>query len=260
MIIFLVLHLVVLLLAYLQCGYNYDEIYLLFKKYSKEIKYVDLKNIFKMIYGLIIKRKLIINGLNSGEIIEKIINEAAMEKNIKTVNNIKMPLLIPSVDVHNGKIYCFCSLNCRKSFSDEIIYINNINIGKAVRASCSYPLVFSPCKYNNTELIDGGIRENVPWKGLKVIGADKVISVVFDKDIDGKCCKNAIEVVSNSMDILCHELSNYELEGVEYLLKIKTKGISLLDMEKIDELYELGYKIAKKFLNKLKKEILINNY
>ena len=53
------------------------------------------------------------------------------------------------------------------------------------------------------------------------------------------------------MDILCHELSNYELEGADYLLKIKTKDISLLDMEKIDELYELGYKIAKNNINKI---------
>ena len=232
----------------MQCGYNYEEIYYLFKKYSKKIKYIDGKNIIKLIYGILIKRRIIINGLNSGEIIEKIVEEAARNKNIKKIEDIKMPLLIPSVDVHNGKIYCFCSRNNRRSFSDEIVYKNNINIGKAVRASCSYPLVFSPCKYNNTELIDGGIRENVLWKGLKEIGADKVISVIFEKEIAGKCCKNVIEVVSNSMDILCHELSNYELEGADYLLKIKTQDISLLDMEKIDE---LGYKIAKNNISKI---------
>ena len=239
----------------MQCGYNYEEIYLLFKKYAKKIKYVDAKNIFKLIYGILIKRKIIINGLNSGKIIEEIINEAALEKNIKKINDIKMPLLIPCVDVHNGKIYFFNSLNNRRYFSNEIIYNENINIGKAVRASCSYPLVFSPCEYNNTELIDGGIRENVPWKGLKELGANRVISVVFEKENAGKCCNNIIEVVSNSFDILCHELSNYELAGADYLLKIKTKNISLLDIGKIDELYKLGYKITKNNLNKLKKEI-----
>ena len=234
------------------CGYNYNEIYLLFKKYSKKIKYIDYKNILKIIYGLIIKRKIIIDGLNSGEIIEKIIDEAAIKKNVKAISDIKIPILIPSVDIHSGKIYCFCSINNKRTFSDEIIYKNNINIGKVVRASCSYPLVFSPCKYNGIELIDGGIRENVPWRGIKDLGADKVISVIFDKENDGKCCKNIIEVVSNSMDILCHELSNYELKDADYLLKIKTKDISLLDMKKIDELYDMGYKITKKNISKIK--------
>ncbi len=64
-------------------GFNYKEILILFKKYSKKIKYVDGKNILKLIYGILIKRKIIINGLNSGEIIEKIVSEVANEKNIK---------------------------------------------------------------------------------------------------------------------------------------------------------------------------------
>lgn len=138
----------------MQCGYNYKDIYLLFKKYSKKIKYIDGKNILKIIYGIIFKRKIIINGLNSGEIIERIINEAAHNKNINKIGDINIPLLIPSVDIHSGKIYCFTSKDKRSTFSDEIIYNSNISIGKAVRASCSYPLVFSPCEYNNTELVD----------------------------------------------------------------------------------------------------------
>lgn len=240
----------------MQYGYNSKEIYYLFKKYSKKIKYIDEKNIIKLIYGILIKRKIIINGFNTGEIIEKIVSEAAKRKNVNKMQDVEMPLLIPSIDVHSGKIYYFSSLKNKRKFSDEIIYENNINIGKAVRASCSYPVVFSPCKYNDIELIDGGIRENVPWKGLKELGADKVISVVFEKENAGKCCKNIIEVVSNSIDILYHELSNYELEGVDYLIKIKTKNISLLDMKKIDELYKIGYEIGKNNINKIKNKII----
>jgi len=236
-------------------GFNYKEILILFKKYSKKIKYIDTKNIFKLIYGILIKRKIIINGLNSGIIIEEIINEVANKKNIKKIKDIKIPLLIPSVDINNGKIYCFCSKNNRYSYSDKIIYDNNADIGKAVRASCSYPAVFSPCKYKNTELIDGGIRENIPWKGLKKLGADKVISIVFEKENDGKCCKNIIDVVGSSLGILSHELLNYEIIGSDYLLKIKTKNISLLDMEKIDELFSIGYNTAKLKIKEMKKII-----
>ena len=236
-------------------GFNYKEILILFKKYSKKIKYIDEKNILKLIYGILFKRKIIINGLNSGEIIEEIFNEVLNKKNIKRIKDIKMPLLIPSVDIHNGKIYCFCSKSIRSNFSDDIIFESNIDIAKAVRASCSYPAVFSPCKYKNTELIDGGIRENIPWKGLKKIGAEKVISIIFEKESNEKCCKNIIDVVGNSLGILSHELLNYEIIGSDYLLKIKTKDISLLDMEKIDELFNIGYKTAKLKIKEIKKII-----
>lgn len=212
---------------------------------------MDIKNILKLIYGIIFNGKIIINGLNSGDIIEKIINEECSKKNIKNINQIKMPLIIPAVDLYSGNIYCFISQSKRKEISNKTIYINDVEIGKAVRASCSYPVVFSPCNYKNLDLIDGGVRENVPWKETKEIGADKVLSVVFEKNIKEKTCDNIIDVINNSINILNDELANYEIDGTDYLIKIKTKKIGLLDMDKIDELYNLGYNEAKKQIKKL---------
>ena len=233
-------------------GYNYQNIYSLFRKYSNKIKYLDFKNIIKLIYGLVTTRKIIIDGLNSGEEIEKLVNEACKRKGIFNIRQIKMPLLIPSVDLHTGKVYCFCSKEVRRVLTDQIIYMNDANIGEVVRASCSYPLIFSPCKYERLELVDGGLRENVPWRETKKMGADKVISVVFEKELSDKCCENIIDVVGQSMDILTSELTKYELDGADYLLKIRTKEISLLDMKKIDYLYGLGYKTAKVHMNEIK--------
>ena len=236
-------------------GYKSDEIYEIFKKYNKKINYFEIKNILKLIYGILIKRKIIITGLNIGEKIEKLINKELNKKNINNINQINKKLLIPSVSLIDGKIFIFSSIKNRKIYSDKIIYNNDINIGKAVRASCSYPGVFEPMPFENNYLIDGGIRENVPWKELKENGADKVISVVFQNEIEEKQKINIIDSISNSIEILCHELSNYELEGADYLLKIKTKDISLLDKSKIKYLYQLGYIEAKGKINEIKKLI-----
>ena len=62
-------------------------------------------------------------------------------------------------------------------------------------------------------------------------------------------------MVGNSLGILSHELLNYEIIGSEYLLKIKTKNISLLDMEKIDELFNIGYNTAKLKIKEIKRLI-----
>lgn len=242
------------------CGYTSKEIYELFKKYCKEIKYVDGINIIKGIWGLIIKRKIIIDGLTNGNKIKKIINMACEKKGIKNINQIKKNLIIPSVDLYDGKLYVFSSKNNRTIYSNDIQYIYDCEIGKAVQASCSYPGVFSPCEYKNTKLIDGGIRENIPWKLTKIQGAEKVISVVFEKEINinRKKGKNIINIISNAIDILSYELSNYELAGADELLKIKTKNIELLDINKIDYLYELGYKVAKENIKTKYKTKIIN--
>lgn len=237
-------------------GFDAKEIYQLFQKYCKKIKYVDVKRIIKGVIGLIVERKIIIDGLNDGAIIEKIINQACYDKNITNIKQINKLLMIPAIDLNNGKMYVFSSKENRETYSNDIIYVNDINIGKAVRASCSYPGVFSPCKYQNTKLIDGGIRENIPWKIIKNYGADKVISVIFEKEIDKNGnTNNIIDVVSRSLDILSYELSNYELAGTDYILKIKTKNINLLDIKYIDHLYKLGYETAKRNMKQIKKLI-----
>ena len=234
-------------------GYSPDEIYDFFERYCNEIKYIEKKSIMKLIFGLILKQKIIIDGLNSGEKIKKFVNEICEKKYISNINQIKRKLIIPAVELNTGKIYLFSSIQNRSTYSNEIEYIYNFNIGKAVQASCSYPGIFSPCKYNEIKLIDGGIRENVPWKELKNNGADKVVSVVFEKEIDlNQKEKNIFQVVNNSIDILSYELSNYELIGADYLIKIKTKNIDLLDINKIEYLFELGYKIGKENIKNIK--------
>lgn len=229
-------------------GYQADEIYDLFQKYSKKIKYFDMQAICDIIKRLIVKRKFIIEGLNSGRIIEKIVNEACANKKIDNMNQIEKKLLVPSVDLENGTIYFFSSVLQRSSFNNHIIYINDVNIGKAVRASCSYPGVFCPCEYKGRKLVDGGIRENVPWREWKNNGIDKVICVGFETERKSKKDKNIIDIVSNSLELLCYELSNYELDGVDYLLKIKTKEVSLLEVKEMDYLYKMGYEQTKRFL------------
>ena len=233
-------------------GYSPEEMLELFKNYGKEISKVDWCIIFKLIFGLIFKREICVEGLNKGTKIEKIINRSAKQKNIKLISDIKMPLIIPSVNLYDGSIYMFTSQQNERKYSDEVITVNNIDIGKAVEASCSYPGIFCPTSYNNKKLVNGGVRENTPWKELKNIGAEKIISVVFEEKKKEKKNVNMLDCITGSMGIMMHELYNYEIEGIEYLLKIKTDKIWLLDIEKTEELYKIGYEITKRKMKEIK--------
>ena len=230
-----------LIAAMYAMGYTPDEMYSLFKEYSKEIGYISIFNIIKLVFGIIFQRKIIIKSINNGKKFKKIINKICSDKNIENINQIKMPLLIPSVDLNTGTVCVFTSKNYRNSYSDNIIYNSNIDICDAIYSSCSYPGIFDPICYNNMYLIDGGIRENIPWRETRKIGADKVLSVVFRSDIKNPDERNILNIITGSIGLLSRELANYEIEGTDYLIEIHTKDIGLLNSDEVDNLFQLGY-------------------
>lgn len=118
-------------------GYKVDEIYEIFKKYACEIKYFEYKNIFKLISGILLKRKIIITGLSSGKKISKYVEEFSKRKNVLNITDIKFPLFISSVNLENGNTYIFTSQDIKTD--NKIKYTNKISISDAVKASCSYP-------------------------------------------------------------------------------------------------------------------------
>ena len=228
-------------------GYSSDEMWKMFKEFAPKIKYYQWSNIFKLIFGLIVKREITIDGLNSGKAIEKIIDDICANKNIRNINEIKMPLLISMVEVETGTVYIASSKQVRTTLSDKTRYINDMPIGTAVRASCSFPVVFSPCKYKNLELIDGGTRENLPWRSLKLIGAEDVWGIEFNTIYKKtECCNNIIEMAVRSIELQGRELAVYENTGIDKLININLRKVSLLDYTKMEELYKIGYIQAKK--------------
>ncbi len=96
----------------------------------------------KLIAGLIFKRQIVIDGLNSGKSIEKIVEKACLEKDIYHIKDIPKNLIISSVDLDDGTVYLFSSMvkkETRQNYSNKVKYIYDVPISKAVRASCSFP-------------------------------------------------------------------------------------------------------------------------
>lgn len=238
-------------------GYTTDEIYSIFKKYASKIGYIDLKNILKLICNFARTGKIRIDGLNSGEKIYKLVNKFCKEKGISNISDVKKPLLIPAVNIYDETLYIFYSRKFENSeLKNNIKYVSDSDIAAVVQASCSYPGVFSPCsKIPELLLIDGGIEENVPWREMKRVGANKTVSIVFSNEKIKKNYNSIINILTKSFDILCHELSRYEWDGTDYLIEIKNSNTGLLNSKKSKKLYYEGYMQTKKFI----KENNLNN-
>lgn len=234
-------------------GYTPHYIYILFKRYAKDIAALNTKPIISGLQSHFFKSKKVFSSLKDGEIIETVYNKLALRKGIKNVNEIQMPLVIPSVDITESKEYVFTN-KIPENAEDKLQYITDITVGKAVRASSSFPAVFNPCLMGTHAFMDGGALDNVPVNEVRKQGADKVIAVKFDADpVDEN--SNIMDIVMKTIDIMGSKISEESLEMSDIVLNVYTDKVGLLDIEKLDNCYKYGYNCVVENIDKIKEAL-----
>ena len=208
-------------------GYSPYYIYILFKRYSKELVEINTGPIISGIGNFMINKKNTFKGLKSGRNIENIYNKIALKKGIRKIDEIEMPIVIPTVDIENSKEYIITNKIPETSENLEQ-YITDITVGKAVRASSSFPAVFTPCKFRDHAFMDGGALDNVPVHEVKKQGADKVIAVKFDADPITQD-SNIMDIIMKTIDIMGNKISEENLEMSDLVLSVYTDKVGLLD-------------------------------
>ena len=231
-------------------GYKPYYIYVLFKKYARDIINIGSAPIISGIGNFVKNKKIGFSGLNDGTLLEKMHNELAERKGFKVIADIKMPLVIPAVDIQEAKQYIFT--NCAQRNNPYDNFITEIEIGKAVRASSSFPAVFCPCEFKNHMFMDGGVLNNVPVEELKMIYDKKVITVNFESD-PVEQNSDLMDIVMKSLDIMGNKIAEKSLKKSDMILTVPTDRTGLLDVKKLDKCYKFGYDTAIKNMDKIKK-------
>ncbi len=80
----------------------------------------------------------------------------------KKIEDLPIPFAATATDISTGKLFV----------------INRGSLLEAVRASISIPIVFTPVKYKEIFLVDGGVVNPVPIDVVREMGADYVIAVL----------------------------------------------------------------------------------
>jgi len=233
-------------------GYKPYYIYVLFKKYAQDIINIGNSSIVNGIGNFVKTKKIGIAGLNDGTLLEKMFNELATRKKMKVVADIKMPLVIPAVDIAEAKEYIFTNCAPRNNVNDE--YITEISIGKAIRASSSFPAYFCPCEYKNHIFMDGGVLDNTPILPLKKICKHKVMAVNFEADPVEENC-DVMDIIMKTLDIMGNKIAEESFKQSDLVLTVPTDKAGLFDIEKMDKCYKFGYETTIKNIDKIKKLI-----
>jgi NTE family protein len=128
------------------------------------------------------------------------------------------------------------------------VVMDHGNIVTAVRASMAIPSVFTPVKYDDKLLVDGGVVNNFPVKEARKMGADYMIGV----NVSGGLLK--AEELESALDILLQigffkDADTFEKQKAAcnmYLLP-DLKGYSTGSFDKADSIIDLGIEAGRKY-------------
>ncbi len=175
------------------------------------------------------------------EKLEKALNEVFGD--ITVFSELKKPLKVVCTDLKTGK---------------EIDFDYG-NVAKVVSASCAVPGVFCPVVYENMNLVDGGVRNNVPVDVVRKMGAN----VVFAVDVNhlrgqGTDSLSAVGVLSQSISIMMQSKVDQTLEMADLIFKPRLEQFSPLKIEGVEQMIEIGYNTVIKNKDKIFKILSLN--
>lgn len=156
-----------------------------------------------------------------------------------TIEELPIPFRAVAVDLVSGK---------------ETILASG-PVGRAVRASCSIPGIFTPLDDGKRLLADGGVVNNLPARQVREMGADFVIAVdlVYCGWDQQKKPSNLLEVLFASTFIFMGNTGAQGRDISDLLVVPALAGFGFHDMSRKQEMLDLGYQAMQPHLKALGK-------
>lgn len=227
-------------------GYTPEEMIKLFRYFAKGMLRANPGDVVTNVRN---GKGLRLDGALSSANVELAMQEVSKYKNLKYISELKMPIAIPTVDINTSKKYVFTNYN-----QEENYYIKDMEIAKAVRASCTYPGVYAPFDYKDYRFVDGGVLDNIPADEVKKLGVDKVLTIKFILNKNSKP-RGMYNIAMKCVDTIFEGLSREAIEMSDYIFDIDVSKSSAFSISKIDYCYEEGYKYAISRINEIRKMI-----
>ncbi len=128
------------------------------------------------------------------------------------------------------------------------------SVARAVQASCSLPVIFTPTEINKTMLVDGGVASQIPVRTVREeLGARHVIAVnVNYRGMEADRYDNIITIAAHLSALVASRNAREEEKLADVIINVDAKGIPLYDLSKAKELLKRGKKATEEKLAEIK--------
>lgn len=231
--------------ALVAMGCDADDMKRVAEKYWKDLVKFRPSSIFQSIVSLKFSRKAPGDGLMDGVIVESMMRSVMVEKGISGFRDCPINLTVCTNDTKTTDEVIITAFDeeLERLGNEYVQYITDVPLETAVRASMSFPGLFTTCNYGDYNFIDGGSKDNLPVKVLKDMGVGKVLALAFDvmdytpqTGIDG-----LMKVIWRALDLYSINGTRKSMEMADYCVQIKNENTAIFSMDNIDETIEEGY-------------------
>lgn len=208
--------------------------------------------IFKELAALKLNRNPVKDGLRDGAIFSEVIKDEMDKSGIRGFDDLPINLSICTNDTISTDECIFTTLE-ENLKNEHIQYIKGAPLELAVRASMTFPAIYTTCSYNQYNFIDGGSKDNLPVKILRDMGVGKVLAIGFDimdytpeTGIDGM-----LKVVWRALDLYSINSTRKSKLMADYFVDIKNSNTAIFSMDNLDLTIEEGYECVMKHKDEL---------
>lgn len=176
----------------------------------------------------------------------QIVEDELNAYHVKMLRDVKLPLIIIAVDLISGKLVYFTNRKeWIKPISSQVIIIDDVSIVEALRASCSFPMVFETMELRDMQLVDGGILMNLPVLPLKEMGYKQVFSVSMENISSYDRSKHVTEIGARIVELMTVQTTASMMHMADFNLNVFDKKIGIFSFGQGEAAINLGYLRAK---------------
>ncbi|HEV2494889.1 MAG TPA: patatin-like phospholipase family protein [Terriglobia bacterium] len=149
-----------------------------------------------------------------------------------TFEELKKPLAVVATDISSG----------------ETVVFREGELLAPLRASCSFPGLFTPVSYQGRLLVDGAIVGSVPAGALRGMGVDRIIGVHLNSNGPHHIPTNIFQVVGQAFQIAERQSSKTWRQDCDAVIEPDVSEFNWDDFDRVDEMVAAGERAAREAL------------
>lgn len=209
-------------------------------KYEREFLFVDQKKVQDkgfLTFSFDGFKPVLPTSLSSGQQIAELFNLYLLNARYKPRGDffsLKIPFCAVATDLNKG----------------ERIVLKDGNLSESVKASFTFPLLYTPTRVKGRDLVDGGLTANIPVDVARQLGADMVVTVNSTSPLKNtEELKNPINTADQILSITLAQLNEEQLKNSDVIITPEIFNITSTDFSSVDYLIDKGRLAAENMIN-----------